>query len=582
MMNFTQQVANSGKFFLALLWLAGCAHQVPPTGGPEDKTPPVVVRTVPPNGAVRVPRDVQVEFEFSEKIDRETFPGALFISPHPEGDLKFKFHGRRVRLSFPDSLLPDRTYVLTLGTDLRDNHGVAMAKSYTLAFTTGDSIDHGEISGRVWADKPQGVALWAYILPDAAQPFKGPRQRSGDYITQAGDDGSFRFSYISRGRYRVFAVRDRARNGVYDPGEDEIGIPPADVHITRDRLRVQDLHFRLSREDTVRPGISSAEMKHRSMLEIRFDEPVVAPDTSNWAAYFSLQEKDTGKEHRLLQAARFPLDGRVFYAVTEPLTRAADLRLSATGLTDRAGNPLDSAYAAYDVPARVNPDTLAPRILRMEPADSATNVELDQPIRLFFSEWMDTTRTEGLLEVVGPGDSAVVGRLRWESPFHLRFAPASGWAGRTRYTFRPRRENLRDLAGNALFDTSGVRTFTTLDADTLTEISGSVELLPASGDSLPVVLQLKPVQGKRRYILRLPAPGNFRFQAILPGVYFIDGFLDRNHNGVYDFGKLEPFIPAEQYFVYPDSIKAIPRWPNVGNRIRVLRLSNIQPPASKE
>ncbi|MDZ7343940.1 MAG: hypothetical protein ONA90_05440, partial [candidate division KSB1 bacterium] len=65
----------------------------------------------------------------------------------------------------------------------------------------------------------------------------------------------------------------------------------------------------------------------------------------------------------------------------------------------------------------------------------------------------------------------------------------------------------------------------------------------------------------------LPEPGPYRFEYVLPGVYQLRAFRDANRNGRFDFGAVLPFVSAERYFVWPDTIKVRSRWPNEGNDV---------------
>ena len=552
------------------LWFFSCAIQVPPTGGPEDTTPPVVVRTFPEPSAVNVPRDTYVEFEFSEKIDRDTFPGALFVSPEPRGKLKLKFRGRKVQIRFPDLLLPDRTYVLTLGTDLKDNHGVALANAYTLAFSTGDSLDHGEIRGRVFDPKPKGVKIWAFILPDSgANGLADPRKGKGDYVTQTGDQGEFRFRFLSRGWYRLFAVRDQGKNDVYDPVEDDLGLAAKDVVLRSPDQMQATMNFILFKEDTTRPTMLSASMLHRSQIEVRFDEAVV-PAKAPLEAHFRLLDLDSRDTLSVLKAARFALDARVFYLVTQPVDRARRIRVSALNFADSSGNALDTAYAYYDISAVTVTDTVPPKLVRMRLEPGATHVDLETDIRFYFSEWMQVPDSATGIRIETADSVEWRGTLTWVNPFELRFQPEKPWQSRTRYRIRVQASAFRDLAGNALVDTVQERRFTTIDKDTLAAISGRLQFRPALRDTVPIYLRAKQVVGGgKTYTLRLNRPGTYHFDAVLPGVYLIDGYLDRNRNGRHDLGTLDPYVPAEFFFFYSDSIKVRSKWPNAGNDILV-------------
>ncbi|MGH7454020.1 MAG: Ig-like domain-containing protein, partial [bacterium] len=115
-----------------------------------------------------MPLSTHLEFTFSEKIDHASFEQALFISPasaqNEEKRLRFRWRGLRVEVIFPDSLRQERTYVVTLGTDVRDLRNNRLASAFSLAFSTGDSIDTGEIHGQIFHEKPAGVLILAYLL----------------------------------------------------------------------------------------------------------------------------------------------------------------------------------------------------------------------------------------------------------------------------------------------------------------------------------------------------------------------------------------------------------------------------------
>ncbi|MFB3056597.1 MAG: Ig-like domain-containing protein, partial [Ignavibacteriaceae bacterium] len=128
----------TNKFFLlftiTVLFIYSCASQVPPSGGPLDKTPPTIIKVIPENKSTLVPLHQRIEFEFSEGMTRKGSERAVFISPDPGDRVKLKWKGRRLRIEFSDSLKINRTYVITLGPDLNDAHNNSLTVSQTLAF----------------------------------------------------------------------------------------------------------------------------------------------------------------------------------------------------------------------------------------------------------------------------------------------------------------------------------------------------------------------------------------------------------------------------------------------------------------
>ncbi|MBL0175372.1 MAG: Ig-like domain-containing protein [Ignavibacteria bacterium] len=216
---------------LALLLFAACATQKPPDGGPPDTEPPTVLETEPPNGSTRFTGD-RVRITFDEYVNRQSFQQALHIAPFMQTPPEISWSGRSVDIRFTEPLKENRTYVVTVGTALKDaNGGNALAASTTLAFATGDSIDRGSFFGKVSDDKPAGVSLFAFALPDGRADTLNPSRVRPDYAAQCGQDGSFRFSNVAIGRYRVFAVRDRQADFFYDIETDDFGAPWGDIDL---------------------------------------------------------------------------------------------------------------------------------------------------------------------------------------------------------------------------------------------------------------------------------------------------------------------------------------------------------------
>ena len=189
------------RLLFALLALAGCATPGAPSGGPADTTPPTLVETAPADGATRV-ADRAVVLTFSERLDA-TAGQAVTVTPAADTAPEVRVRARQIEITLPE-LRDSTTYVVTVGTDLRDQQSVALREPITVAFATGDAIDAGRVAG-VARDPATGagaggLAVWAYALADtAATP--DPRAVAPDYRTETGADGAFRLDYLRPGPY---------------------------------------------------------------------------------------------------------------------------------------------------------------------------------------------------------------------------------------------------------------------------------------------------------------------------------------------------------------------------------------------
>ena len=81
----------------SLLFSHSCANTTtPPTGGPKDTIPPVIVKLFPPDGSTMVPcHKTQLSFTFDEFVvvkERQN----IFLSPPQEKSPKYKIKGKSV------------------------------------------------------------------------------------------------------------------------------------------------------------------------------------------------------------------------------------------------------------------------------------------------------------------------------------------------------------------------------------------------------------------------------------------------------------------------------------------------------
>ena len=551
--------------FSFLFW--HCARQVAPPGGPEDKTPPRLLSVSPRPDSTRVGRDTRLTFAFSEKIDHKSFETAFFISPSPnlsdpeEEAFRFKWRGREVEVSFSDSLRAQRTYVVTLGTDVRDLRNNRMAGAFTFAFATGDSLDRGEITGRVFAAKPSGILILAYILENGREP--NPAKDAADYFTQIGETGEFKLSALAPGKYRVFALGDRDGDRLYLRGEEILGVPTHDIELSPAAIATTKppLSFRLTLEDTLPPTLASINALSRNQLEWRFEE-AVAPRDSLWQKALHVHAENGDTVHLIL-AAQHPLNRVLVQTIVAPMQKGKHFA-TVDSLFDEAGNALDSIGVSNEFIAAAQADTMRPRLVKISIADSARNILLEAPIDFFFSELMRNDSAQAGVIVRDTSRTAITGELQWRNPFQLRFKPAQKWKSRRQYTVVIQPEKFFDWNGNALFDTTGQFTFWTVNADTFASISGKI-LNSDSSAARGIFLSAIQTGGKVEYRTQTEATGAYFFKDVLPGLYQLTGFRELNNNRRFDFGRAIPFLPAEYYWAWPDTIKVRSRWPNEDN-----------------
>ena len=543
---------------LLSFWLIACAGQAPPGGGPLDRTAPVVVRTDPDTNAVRVETD-RVILEFSEHVDRRSVEQSVFISPWP-GEVEYEWSGTEVAIKFPQPLRKNRTYVVSLGTDVIDRRERnRMAAGFSLAFSTGDSIDQGFIIGRVYDHKAEGVMVFAYLLDGLNPDTLNPGTLRPDYVTQTGKGGAFTLANIAFGTYRVIAVRDEYHDLLYGKQVDQFGVWNGDVVLNRKSPRALDLRFQLSTEDTSGPFLTTVRAVDRHTVAARYNEAI--DSLSVVGAVITLTDTVGGSTAATLPP--YILRGApstMIVPVVDDLDSGVVYRFRAAGLTDRAGNAVDPTHLQGEFVAEAIPDTVPPtaRIFGMK--DSLRGRPLDEPLLVVFSEPVERTSAERGISVVDSGGRGVEVDRRWLGPADMTLAFPGPLRSHAWYGVIMRLDSLRDLRGNAGPDSTRVVRFETMDIKTAGVIEGSVKDERMSTGEIVLTARNVGAADSTWRILRLPGPGSFVLKDLPEGLYALQAFRDADSTGAYSFGMPFPFVPSERFTVFPDTVKVRARW----------------------
>lgn len=572
----SHQAKTSFPFFIALLFFAhllfGCAGQVPPDGGPIDREPPRIISTYPANYATQF-RDTRVALEFDEYVDRRSVQESVFISPYV-GEVEFAWSGREVEIRFSQPLQENRTYVVNVGTDVVDlNNRNRMAQAFTLAFSTGDVIDRGAIEGRVFGatskDSPEGVMVFAYVLIPGAPDSLNPRTTKPDYITQTGKTGEFALRHLLLGRYRLLAVRDEYRNLLYDPEVDEYGVPAFDIQLNMlDTLR-RDVMMRLAKEDTTAPRLLKVTVQDRSRFLLEYSE---ALDTASVAPqYFSVHDTVENTTVAVRYAVPLLSKPNMLMLVTDPTQESREYRLTVKRIRDVAGNEIHPLANSVTFSGSGQPDTARPTISSFSIPDSTRGVELQPKLLVTFSDVMERSSVEQAITMQDSSGSSVPLLLRqlndaaWELHL-LQNLRSLAW-----YVVVVDMVKVKNARGVAGMGSKRTFRFQTLDAELLSSIEGRVIDRRSADTSGTVILIAESVGAvaQRTYTVQLSSGNAFALRNLVEGQYLLRAFRDRNGSGVYDAGRPVPFIPAERFAVYPDTLKLRARWPLEGVNIEL-------------
>jgi hypothetical protein len=556
------------SFGIVLVFLfAGCAGQRPPEGGPVDLSPPEITSVSPAPSTVHFSGN-SFSLEFNKYVDHRSVEESIFISPYV-GDLEFDWSGRSVEATFPSPLKKNTTYVITIGTDVVDiNNGNRMASAYTLAFSTGDEIDRGKIEGRVFDEKPEGVMIFAYHLNDINPDTLNPMTLKPDYITQTGKEGTYSLSHLALGTYRLLAVRDEYRNLLYDPETDAVGLPPADITLTAADTFHTGMNFQLELEDTTAPRLLSVNSSDAHHAVLKFSESL---DTSSvFPRDFSITDTLGGSSLSIDNAFVNLVSPSSVTLLTGTQKDSAAYLLSVINVKDLAGHTINDKANSYVFLGTAAADTLPPHIIFTSITDSSYIARQDEYFRFDFSDALRPLPVRGAFQLFGKDSVAIPYSISWNTAASFNLVPGKLLQPNERYTIAIRYDSLRSWFGNHLADSVQQITFKTIDPEQLSSIEGTV----IDADTLLVnryIVEAKNTSNEKQKPVHISAERGkaFMLPQLLEGKYSLMAFQDVNDNGKYNAGKPFPFVPAERFTVYPDTIKVRARWPVDGVILRL-------------
>lgn len=542
-----------------------CAGQVPPSGGPPDTVPPEIIETYPTPQTLRF-NDNVLHFSFSEYVDRRSLEEAFFVSP-PLGKLTFEWSGTEVEVQFSDSLRRNTTYIVTIGTDVKDTrNNNRMARSFSLAFSTGDLIDSGQIAGAVFGEKNVGITIFAYLHEGRMMDTLNPSFATPDYLTQTGKDGSFLLPYLRLGTYRLFAVRDEYKNLLYDQQTDEVAVPTSDVELSERTPFVSGIQFQLSREDTSSPFLSSVRSLHARLVLLRFSEPI---DTSTLRlSNFQIFDSVSNQSLQCIDVA-YTLPASNVFLVTAPQESLHVYRVELNGIRDTMGNRLLAPAQIPVFTTTILEDTSTPVVSVKSSAPSLNTLEPNDVVFIEFSEPVRQTAFENGWTLTDSSKQDVPCFFSWTNSMMMTLIPSQPLRYGMKYSLSIVLDSVRDVSGNCFTDSTQTFLLKTISESSLGSIEGNV--ISTSSVEGKIILTLKPIGRKdiRTYKRILNSPSEFVFQNIPEGKYTLGAFVDRDSNGVYSYGKPFPFHPSEYFTFYPDTLKIRARWPLEGVIVRL-------------
>lgn len=540
-------------FFLVTLLLLKCASQLPPSGGPIDVIPPQIVEVFPSNGTTNYSKNY-FEITFSEHVDKRTVRDAIFISPPMKYPIEFDWRGRTLRVIFSDTLRKNTTYTVTIGAGIEDlNNHNKMIEPLSFAFSTGGIIDSGKISGRIYDSDPSGAMVFAYKKNGH---IVNPTKQKPDYVSQVGKNGKYNLVGLGNGEYFLMAIKDKLRDLLYQKNDDEYGVQFKKIILSDTISEVNNVDFFLTKEDTIAPRIISASMQDMNHIIIDFNEKIDSSKISvdNFYLFDSTINKKIIPEYFYKGNAR----GNQFYlGVKDTLIKDNKIFLTAENVYDIYGNKNEKEVVQLIVVTKK--DTISPKIINVESQYPNNKADYDNPVlTIKFDDGINSDSLKVAVNVLDMSKNKYPAEIRKNDDASFNVVVKTKLKQRSEYQLNIDLGRLSDIAGNRV-DSIYQHKFTTASELDFSGVAGKV-LIESDTSDVIVVLESSD-KNKNIYKQKIDKQKKFNIDKVIPGKYLLWGFIDKDKNGAYSFGKVYPFQYAEEFKFYKDTLNLRARWP---------------------
>lgn len=529
-MALLQRVLACVFLMLSVTALWQCARRGTPTGGPKDVAGPVLLRAEPENYTTGFTSG-KIRLYFDEYVRLVDIQNQLIVSPPlkytpvitPQGGTS-----KYVEIELKDTLRENTTYTLNFGQSIVDNNEGNPNNFFTYVFSTGSYIDSLFLAGIVKdafnkeADKFVSVMLYEI---DSAFTDSVVYRRPPNYITNTLDSTPiFRLQNLKAGSYSLVAIRDEAKNNLFNPLEDKIGFIIDTVTLPTDSVYLLSLFKEIPEYSMTLPTLVSANrirFGYRGVdEELRIEPLTPLPDSVQ-----TLVAREPGKDTLNFWFTPFETDSLIFQVTNERLMKRDTFTVKTRSLardslllsTSHRGsiNFQDSFYIMANIPLRQ--------------VDSSKIGVLDRDsLRVSYQGRLDTAANSYFMQF----------EKEAEQSYFINLLP----------------EALTDFFGNTN-DSLTFRLSTGGYAD-----FGNLRLVLEGEPEFPLLLQLTDDKGKMQRETYAREARVFEFSSLPPANYMIRIIFDTNGNGKWDTGDYLEKRQPERVIYYPQPIEVRANW----------------------
>lgn len=221
-----------GSSLVALL--IACAKISTPSGGPRDKTPPVVVKTTPLKATINFKGD-KIEVEFDEFVVLDNINEKFMVSPPMKKKPRVVIKGKSVVVELDDKLKDSTTYTFYFQDGIKDLNEGNVLPNYQFVLSTGPVIDSLSVTGNIYNAKNLEVPEKTEVIMHTEMADSAVIKHLPQYISRVDQTGYFRFDNVGPGKYRLYGLRETDNSKSYNLPDEEFAFMDTTILITSEK-----------------------------------------------------------------------------------------------------------------------------------------------------------------------------------------------------------------------------------------------------------------------------------------------------------------------------------------------------------
>ncbi|MEI6275026.1 MAG: Ig-like domain-containing protein [Prolixibacteraceae bacterium] len=571
------------SLLVPMVLIYSCANMGMPRGGPKDKNPPAIVKSIPEFNQLNY-KDNKVRITFNEFVIAEDMNEKFIISPPTTKKPKFTSKGKTFVVDLNEKLQPNTTYSLDFKDGIVDNNEKNKYKNLRMAFSTGPVLDSLRIVGFVRDAFTLEPSPNCYVLLYKGTSDTLVHKSRPDFVGKTNFQGFFAITNLPATSYMMYAIADIDNNMKYTAGVDSIAflekriIPSATYEPKRDtvvtgadtlvvlgktRFYPDPVNFSMFFEKGFDLNLDKYNRPNRQTIDLTFTGSTA--DTFN-VELLNVHPKDTWNQ---IEKSRHADTLKIW--ITDSLVIKRDTL--ALKLSYRQQDSLGVFYVKKDTVKLYLSDDLTNKadkndrkkrrkiVNESKSVTLATNIganldpyrdiriESPEPIASFDSSKLKLyVKKDTTYYKISP-------KIKPDSTNLRRFFVSFPWEFGTNYRLTIDSTALNTIYG--LYGKAVKNDFKTQEEEHYGKIIYSVKNV-----SGPTVIQLLENAKEEKVLktIRIKKDEEVTIPFLEPAKYLLKAIFDKNDNGVWDSGNLKTNQEPEEVCYYQVVIKVRSNW----------------------